>query len=225
MKASALWPGRQGGSGHRAVIILLTLVSGALNAISFMALGGVFVSVMTANLALVGIAVGRFDLPLAGHSVVALVGYVAGVLLGARFCGRCARRRRSGPRTLLFGELVLLCAVMTGWLVTDGGPPALLQIILLAATALAMGCQGATIRAAGPPGLSTTYMTGLLTGLLTDALAGHRPDWNKVALLAAVPVGAALGALVVVTARTGAPLLPVVLLAAALVLTPRATAR
>ncbi|MER6617704.1 YoaK family protein [Streptomyces xantholiticus] len=225
MKASALWPGRQDGPGHRAVFILLTLVSGALNAISFMALGGVFVSVMTANLALVGIAVGGFDLRLAGNSVVALVGYVAGVLLGARVWERCERSRRSGPRTLLIGELVLLCAVLTGWLVTDGGPPSPLQIVLLGAAALAMGCQGAMIRGAGPPGLSTTYMTGLLTALLTDVLAGRRPDWNKAALLAAIPVGAALGALVVVTARAGALLLPVVLLAAALVLTTRATAR
>lgn len=225
MEASALWPGRRE-RGHRAVFVLLTLVSGALNAIGFMALGGVFVSVMTANLALVGIAVGGSDPALAGNSVVALAGYVAGVLIGARVCEHHERSgRSSGPGALLLAELALLCAVLAGWLATDGGPSAPVRLVLLGATALAMGCQGAAIRAAGPPGLSTTYMTGLLTALLTDVLAGRRPDWNHAALLAAIPAGAALGALVVVTARTGALLLPVVLLATALVLTPRARAR
>lgn len=224
MEGSATSTARPESPRSRAVFLLLTLVTGALNAISFLALGGVFVSVMTANLALVGIAVGGSDVELAGNSAVALAGYIAGVLLGARYCERCARGNRSGVRALLFGELLLLCGVLAGWLPVDGSPAAPLRTVLLGAAALAMGCQSATIRATAP-GVSTTYMTGLLTTLLTDVLARRRPDWSRAALVAAIPVGAALGALVVVTARAAAPLLPVVLLTAVLLLSAGAPGR
>ncbi|MEV5787146.1 DUF1275 family protein [Streptomyces sp. NPDC052287] len=43
-------------------------MTGAGDAISFLALGGVFTSVMTANLALLGLAVGSRDLILRGHT-------------------------------------------------------------------------------------------------------------------------------------------------------------
>ncbi|MFG3305376.1 YoaK family protein [Streptomyces wuyuanensis] len=218
METSASSPAEGDGRRSRALFVMLTLATGALNAISFLALGGVFVSVMTANLALVGIAIGGSDPDLAGNSLVALAGYIAGVVVGARYSERCERANRPRVRTLLVGELLLLCGVLVGWLTVDGSPPAPLRTVLLGAAALAMGCQSATIRAAAPPGISTTYMTGLLTSVLTDVLAHRRPDWNRVALLAALPAGAALGALAVGTARTAAPLLPVVLLAAVLAL-------
>ncbi|MCZ7456607.1 YoaK family protein [Streptomyces sp. WMMC940] len=211
-------PAKPEGPRSRAQFLMLTLLTGALNAISFLALGGVFVSVMTANLALVGIAVGGSDPDLARNSLVALAGYVTGVLLGARYRERCEHRNRTGVRALLGGELLLLCGVLAGWLVTDGSPPAHLRTVLLGTAALAMGCQSAAVRAAAPPGVSTTYMTGLLTAVLTDVLARRRTDWGRAALLAAIPAGAALGTLVVGTARTAAPLLPVVLLAAVLAL-------
>ncbi|MFD9971177.1 YoaK family protein [Streptomyces sp. NPDC059017] len=218
METPASSPAKPESTRTRALFLMLTLLTGALNAISFLALGGVFVSVMTANLALVGIAVGGSDPELARNSLVALAGYVAGVLLGTRYCERSERRNRPGVRPLLSGELLLLCGVLAGWLASDGSPPAHLRTVLLGTAALAMGCQSATIRAAAPPGVSTTYMTGLLTAVLTDLLARRRPDWGRAALLAAVPAGAALGTLVVGTARTAAPLLPVVLLATALAL-------
>ncbi|TLQ42327.1 YoaK family protein [Streptomyces marianii] len=218
METPASSPAKPESPRPRALFLTLTLLTGALNAIGFLALGGVFVSVMTANLALVGIAVGGSDPDLARNSVVALAGYIAGVLLGARYGERCERRNRPGVRTLLGSELLLLCGVLAGWLVSDGSPAAHLRTVLLGTAALAMGCQSATIRAAAPPEVSTTYMTGLLTTVLADLLARRRPDWDRAALLAAIPAGAALGALVVGTARTAAPLLPVVLVAAALTL-------
>ncbi|MEV0965941.1 MULTISPECIES: DUF1275 family protein [unclassified Streptomyces] len=218
MEASAPSQAGPGGPRSRAPFLLLTLLAGALNAISFLALGGVFVSVMTANLALVGIAAGGSDPSLAVNSVVALAGYIAGVLLGARYRERRERESRPALRGLLGGEMLLLCGVLAGWFAADGSPPAALRTVLLGAAALAMGCQSATIRATAPPGVSTTYMTGLLTAVLTDVLARRRPDWSRTALLLAIPAGAALGTLAVGTARTAAPLLPVVLLAAVLVL-------
>ncbi|WP_443034851.1 YoaK family protein [Streptomyces sp. BE133] len=62
----------------------LTLVTGAGGAISFLALGGVFTGAMTANLALLGLAVGSRDLTLAGHALVAFGGYICGALAGTR---------------------------------------------------------------------------------------------------------------------------------------------
>lgn len=199
--------------------LLLTLATGAVNAIGFLALGGVFVSVMTANLALIGIGAGTHDPQSALGSGVAFAGYVAGVLLGGRLAARAGRRGRAAARPALTAELLLVCAFTAGWFATGGAPAPAWRLALLGVAAAGMGCQSGAVRVAGPSGSSTTYMTGALTGVLTDAVTRRRTSRPTTALIAAVPAGAALGSLAFLTSRTAAPLLPVALIAAALAMT------
>ncbi|MDX3854327.1 YoaK family protein [Streptomyces sp. AK02-01A] len=215
------WLSRQKGSVPSATVVALTLVTGAVDAISFMVLGGVFTSVMTANLALLGLAVGSDDLTLAGHVVVALAGYVCGILGGA-WCGiRPAREkpfRWDGARTALAGELLLVCGFLGGWIAVGGTPGMAAQLGLLATASLAMGCQSGLIRVAGARDVSTTYLTGTLTGILAELVTTGRLQRSNIVLIGVLPVGAALSGALVTWARPFAPVLPAALLAATLAL-------
>jgi hypothetical protein len=97
---------RSGGRAHRrpdlgspVMLLALTVATGATDAISFLALGGVFTSVITANLALLGVSAVTLAPGLAVNAVVAIAGFVTGVLVSgrlARYGQRTGRRERSG---------------------------------------------------------------------------------------------------------------------------------
>jgi hypothetical protein len=86
------------GPGFRdGLVVMLTLSTGALDAVTFLRLGKVFSSVITSNLALLGVAAGQHDATLALNGGLALAGYAAGVLLGSVFVGTRNAASRSGP--------------------------------------------------------------------------------------------------------------------------------
>jgi uncharacterized membrane protein YoaK (UPF0700 family) len=66
---------------------VLTLTTGALDAVTVVRLGKVFSSVITGSLALLGIAAGQREAALAQDAGLALAGYAAGVMLGALIAG------------------------------------------------------------------------------------------------------------------------------------------
>ncbi len=62
-----------------ALVAILAATAGATDAISFLALGGVFSSVMTANLVLLGLGAGQQNGPLTLRAGAALTGYIVGL--------------------------------------------------------------------------------------------------------------------------------------------------
>ena len=62
----------------------LAAASGATDAIGYLALGNVFTSAMTGNLALLGIALAHRDGERIGRVLVSLVCYMVGAAIGAR---------------------------------------------------------------------------------------------------------------------------------------------
>ncbi|MEU4894063.1 YoaK family protein [Streptomyces sp. NPDC044780] len=202
-------PGRAGDARGVAAAVALTVATGAMDAMSFLALGGVFTSVMTANLSLLGMSTASPDPARARDSAVAMAGYIAGALLS----GRIVRGPRPvwRARCALAVELVALGGLWAGWATAGGHPVGGRQLGLLAVAALAMGGQSGLVRAIGPPGLSTTYLTGILTGLLVDAARSGKVRRLSAALLGALVVGAAAGGVLVSWAAPAAPALPVAL--------------
>jgi uncharacterized membrane protein YoaK (UPF0700 family) len=194
-----------------ALVILLTLVTGASDAIAFLKLGNVFASVMTGNMILLGIAAGRGTASLAVRASVALAGYVAGALIGGRIAGAPRSDDPPWPSRLSFAlgtELVLLGAFAVLWEVHDGVTHGAAQSVLLALSAAALGTQSAAILRLGIPGLSTTYLTGTLTTLV-HAVAQHggwRQHRMHAALLIALIAGATAGGALAVTHARFAPL-------------------
>src|SRR5271170_4590429 len=72
------------------LLILLTFVTGATDATAFERLGNVFTSVMTGNMVLLGLAIGKGDFSPAIHVAWALLAYVSGAMLGGRIAGHPA---------------------------------------------------------------------------------------------------------------------------------------
>ncbi len=195
------------------LVVLLTLVTGVTDAIGFTRLGGVFTSVMTGNMVLLGVAVGRASATLAIHTGVAFVAYVAGGFVGAHVAGHVPEGSGSDevwPRrvtTTLAVELVVLAAFAAGWEASGGHPATGVTSILLALNAVALGIQSAAVLRFGVGGLSTTYLTGTLTTVLGSVARRDpfRSYARSVAVLLALVGGACLGALAAIHAPLAAP--------------------
>ncbi|MET8009419.1 YoaK family protein [Streptomyces sp. NPDC005271] len=215
--------GRARGAGGLMAAVALTVATGAMDAISFLALGGVFTSVMTANLSLLGLSAGSHDPDRARDAAVAIAGYITGALVSGRIV------RGSGPawraRGALGVELLALGGLWAVWTAAGGHPTGGRQLVVLAVAALAMGGQSGLVRAIGPPGMSTTYLTGVLTGLLVDLVLSGKVRWINTALLAALVAGAAAGGLLVAHAARAAPALPAGLVALVLLASLTSLAR
>ena len=75
---------------HRAerlrhlLVLVLAVNSGATDAIGFVGLGGVFTSVMTGNMVLLGVSISQWDGTLALHTLSAIACFALGCGIGAR---------------------------------------------------------------------------------------------------------------------------------------------
>jgi uncharacterized membrane protein YoaK (UPF0700 family) len=195
---------------------VLTVATGATDAISFLRLGNVFTSVMTGNLVLLGLAAGRGNAKLAGHSGVALASFAVGVLIGARIAGDQPIAQVLWPRRVtvtMAVELIPMAGFMSGWAATGGRPSGWSQLALLGSAAMAMGMQSAAVRVIGITGLSTTYLTGTLTTALVHLGVVGRLHPRHAGLVAALVLGAVLGGLIGLGAPPYAAVLPFGLLA------------
>jgi uncharacterized membrane protein YoaK (UPF0700 family) len=194
-----------------------------MDAIGFIALGGVFASVMTGNLVLLGVSVGHRNGSLAAHVGVALAGYIIGVAAGALVAGRPDVRRSTWPARVtaaLLVELALIVGLTVGWELAGGNPVGPPQLVLLGLASLAMGVQSSAVRALAAPGLSSTFMTGTLTSVVGSVTAGDglAGQGRNVAVLAAVVAGATVGGVLVVEVPRAAPAVSLAALASVVVI-------
>lgn len=183
-------------------MVLLTVTAGATDAIGFLALGGAFTSVMTGNLVLFGISAAEGDGTLARHIVTAVLCYIGGCVLGARLAGAAEPGQPVWPRSVtraLAVEFLIFLAFAVGWWATGSAPTGNIQLILLAANAVALGVQGSSVQRFGVSGLSTTYMTGTLTTVIVRLTAGGRlrEVSGSVQILGSLVVGAVAAAALV----------------------------
>lgn len=194
---------------------LLAFVSGGIDAVTLMSLGGAFTSVVTGNLVFAGRGIGTASLYPALYAVLAVAGYIAGVAAGSRIRLALDRRERPmnpWPRSatgVLLVEWVILAGVNVAWIGWHADPPADAGKVLLIAAALALGLQGAAARGVkGNP--STTYLTGALTTLVERLATGglRGADAMAAAGLLMLVAGAACGAVLVSRAGQAALLPP-----------------
>lgn len=205
---------------RQLLIVLLAINSGAIDAIGFIALGGAFSSVMTGNMVLIGISAAHADGALARTAVLSLVCFIVGCAVGARIAGKARTGDGIWPapiRQALIVELLLVIGVLVGWELTGPDRSGAAPLAMLGANALALGVQSSAMQRFGVAGLSTTYLTGTLTTVVSR-LALREPVRRvgpSAAILAGLIVGAFLGALLAIHANAWAPVLPLVLVAAA----------
>lgn len=182
-----------------ALLLVLTVLSGVVDAISILSLGRVFVANMTGNVVFIGFAaVGAAGFSLSA-SVTALVGFLLGASVGGPLASRQGAHRGVLLRTAVVAELVLvtgalLVAVSVGSHPGDAGRNAMAGVL-----AIAMGLQNAVVRRLAVPDLTTTVLTMTLTGIAADLREGR---WSpaltrRLLAVAAMFAGAVAGALLV----------------------------
>ena len=200
------------------IAIALTFASGAADVASFTRLGGVFTSVMTGNIVLWGLAAARGSVTLASHTAVSIAGYIAGVAGGTWIAhgAKTASDDRDGVLPVhviwvLLAELTLLAGFTVGWEVSGAAPAGWAQFALLATLAAAMGMQSSAVKDMGLTEVSTTYLTGTLTGLVSSLASpgqGTPHGLRRFGVLIGLVAGASLCGLFVATAADGVPALP-----------------
>lgn len=204
------------------LILLLTINAGATDAIGFIALGEAFTSVMTGNLVLLGISVAGGDGTLAAHVLAAVICYVCGCVLGARLVGEAGKDREPWPRVVTLAlavELAIFVVTAAVWWTAGSAPVGIEQLVILGGNALALGIQSSSVLRFGVNGLSTTYMTGMLTKVITSLVNRRKIGAvaESVRILSALIVGGLVGAFVVDRIPVAAPLIQLVLLTVVLV--------
>jgi uncharacterized membrane protein YoaK (UPF0700 family) len=163
-----------------AMLVMLSLAAGCVDAVGYLGLGQIFVANMTGNTVLLGLALGQAQGRAALRALVALAGFIVGVAAGAAIVGPGRERSAWSPAVTaaLALELVVLAAFAVGWFLAEAEPAGLAVYALIALPSLAMGVQSAAVRRLGIPGVATTYITGTLTDLTEGAIARLRPAVN-----------------------------------------------
>jgi len=186
------------------LLIMLTVSSGAVDAISFLALGKVFTAFMTGNLVFVGIGIGGPGGPRVAGPLVSLAAFAAGVLLAGVVT---ATRRTSRALALAAG---FEAAFLLVWVSVSGAPGEIALDLLIGLSAVAMGLQSGAVSKLGVRGIFTTAATATVITLMAGAAerTGIGERMRLLQVLAALVAGAAAGAFLLDHAHTYAPALP-----------------
>jgi uncharacterized membrane protein YoaK (UPF0700 family) len=206
----ARWPWAGSGYGPLpALLILLTVVTGVVDAVSYVALGHVFVANMTGNIVFLGFALAGAPGLSAPASLAALGAFLLGAGAGGRIAMRCDEHRGQHLRTATaIAVLLVLCAVVLAAIAGQPVPQGM-RYALIVTLAIAMGIQNATARRLAVPDLTTTVLTLTLTGIAADSRlaggAGGHPARRLIAVTAMF-TGALVGAVLVLNVDLVLPL-------------------
>ncbi|MEV7731105.1 YoaK family protein [Streptomyces sp. NPDC088921] len=191
-----------------AVLLGLTVVSGLIDAVSYLGLEHVFTANMTGNVVVLGFAAAGAPGFSVAHTLTSLGSFVVGAAAGGRGAVRLGGgSRRTWTRLTLAAEAVLLGITAVVAFAAPGATAT--AYTLIAVTAFAMGLRNATVRKLGVPDLTTTVLTMTLTGLAADSRAGGGHGIRsprRTASVIAMVAGATLGAWLVLHHGLGIPL-------------------
>ncbi len=190
------------------LLLVLTMITGLVDAVSYLKLGHVFVANMTGNVVFLGFAVADaedFSIP---ASLLAIAAFLAGALAGGRLGTRLGHHRGRLLAIATYIEIALVGAAGIAWVtISLGGDP--VRYVLIVLLALAMGLQNATARRLAVPDLTTTVLTLTLTGIAADSplAGGANPNpGRRLVATATMFLGAAIGAVLIFRVGVGAVL-------------------
>jgi uncharacterized membrane protein YoaK (UPF0700 family) len=191
------------------LLLALTLVTGLVDATSYLKLGHVFVANMTGNVVFLGFGIAGAGGISVWASLTALGSFLVGGIVGGRIGMRWSSNRGRHLTATTSTELLLVAAalVVAALSTHQIGTSSRYAVIILLAVAL--GVQNTTARKLAVPDLTTTVLTMTLTGLAADsALAGgHGSKLGRRGLsVTAMLLGALVGGLLVLKVDNPAPL-------------------
>jgi uncharacterized membrane protein YoaK (UPF0700 family) len=191
------------------LLIAMTLVTGLVDAFSYLVLGHVFVANMTGNVVFLGFAVaGAHGFSIVA-SLVALASFAAGSVIGGRLIARHGhhRGRHLAAATAIQTVFLTIAVVLT--LASSDPPQRAFRYALIVVLSLATGGQNATVRKLAIPDLTTTVLTMTVTGIGADsALGGGQgsKSGRRLIAIAAMFLGALIGAVLILRVRIVLPL-------------------
>lgn len=205
--AAFLFPDAEGHHGVLPpLLVLLTFVTGLVDAVSYLGLDRVFVANMTGNVVFLGFALAGDVQLSATASLLATGAFVAGAWAGGRIAPRVAQPLRLFA-LLVGGHAVLVAGALLLDLAVDA------KHVLIVLLALGMGLQNAVVGKLAVPDLTTTVLTRTLTGLASDRLGPA--SVRRFVSVAAMFAGALAGGLLQLHYGTAAALAPALVLLAA----------
>jgi uncharacterized membrane protein YoaK (UPF0700 family) len=208
------------------LLLVLTTMTGVIDAVSILGLGRVFVANMTGNIVFIGFALAAVPGFSLASSVAALVGFLIGAFAGGRIVDTFGRHRGLLLRNASGAEFVIVAIALAITLTSDDDAHRGARVAVAALCAGAMGIQNTTARRLAVPDLTTTVLTMTLTGIAADVRrSGVATITRRALAVLAMFVGAIAGALLVVHTRLAWALGLVLLLLAAVTLVAGALSR
>jgi uncharacterized membrane protein YoaK (UPF0700 family) len=205
----ARWPWSAEHGPLPALLIMLTLLTGVVDGVSYVGLGHVFVANMTGNVVFLGFALAGAPGLSAAASLIAVGGFVLGAVCGGRIAARTFEHRARHLRAATGSAVPLLLVALLIAAVAGQPVPAAARYAIIALLALSMGIQNATARRLAVPDLTTTVLTLTLTGIGADSALGGGTGGHPARRLIAVTAmfaGAFVGVLLVLRVDLVVPL-------------------
>jgi uncharacterized membrane protein YoaK (UPF0700 family) len=179
-----------------AILLVLTVVTGVVDAVSILALGRVFVANMTGNVVFVGFALAGAP----GFSLAAsLAGFVVGANIGGQLPSPPSGRKPTLLRLGVIIELTLLVIALVVSAVSGHPLGDASRDVIAGVAAVALGTQNAVVRRLKVPDLTTTVLTMTLVGIAADIRSQPRSVVvRRILAVATMLAGAVAGALLVI---------------------------
>jgi uncharacterized membrane protein YoaK (UPF0700 family) len=203
-------PGRDSKFGPLPpLLIAMTVVTGLVDAVSYLTLGHVFVANMTGNVVFLGFALAGAPGFSIAASLVALASFAVGAFVGGKLGSRLGYHR--GRLLSTTATIQAVCFAFSVALTAASGTPvtAEYRYALILVLGAAMGIQNAAARKLAVPDLTTTVLTLTITGAAADSqLAGGSGSRSgrRLISVAAMLAGALVGALLVIHVDIAYPL-------------------
>ena len=180
------------------LLLLLTTVTGVVDAVSYLRLGHVFVANMTGNVVFLGFALAGARGLSTSASLFALGAFLVGALAGGRLALRHPDHRGHLLRAASAAQATLVAVALLVAILASNSPDREVRYALIVLLALALGIQNAAAQRLAVPELTTTVLTRTLTGIAADSsLAGGAGAHvgRRILAVVAMLLGALVGAL------------------------------
>jgi uncharacterized membrane protein YoaK (UPF0700 family) len=195
------------------LLLLLSVTTGLIDAVSVLGLGKVFTANMTGNVVFLGFAAAQTPGFKVAPYLVALFTFFIGALIAGRVGQRFGKRPLRQWLTvaaLIETALLWIAAIVALGFDIPSLKPTVALFAIITLTAIAMGFRNATIRQLKVPDLTTTVLTLTVTGIAADSslAGGGNPNLGRrISAIVAIFAGAAAGAVMVTHMGLALPLL------------------
>lgn len=188
------YPPNTTADGVVTVLMILTGLSGVIDAASYLGMGRLFLGKMTGNVETIGWTAARVPGFLLTEAAAALAAFLVGAVAAGRLSRRLQHRRQRWMAAALMVEAGLLLITLVAAVIVRS--PASSKLWLVELLALAMGFRNGTTRKLAEPDMTTTLITGNLADLGADcALAGGKSPrlMRRLGVVVSMFGGAAIG--------------------------------